>query len=123
MGFKIINSYLLIILSAVFISCSDNYSPVEPDPEPDPEIPSVIAYASYESGIGQIWIMDEDGTNKEQLTFGEDNLWFPRISPDGMKIIYVNHGDGWIYMMDPDGSNNNRLTMGLESSWSPDGKK
>ncbi|MFC1563885.1 DPP IV N-terminal domain-containing protein [candidate division KSB1 bacterium] len=123
MDFRIVISFLLIILLAAFISCSGT-APIEPDPEPEPDAGrKVIAYTSNEMGTWQIFLMDEDGSNKKQLTFSEDDLIFPRISPDSTKIIYRNNGDGWIYIMDTDGTNNKRLTMGVEPSWHPDGSK
>ena len=37
----------------------------------------------------QIWRMKPDGTGPEQITFDENNNWFPHISPDGKWIIYI----------------------------------
>ncbi len=37
----------------------------------------------------QLWRMKPDGTAKEQLTFDENNNWFPHISPDGKWIAYI----------------------------------
>jgi TolB protein len=44
--------------------------------------------ASY-SGTMHIWRMKPDGTGREQLTFDENNNWFPHISPDGKWIVFI----------------------------------
>ena len=41
------------------------------------------------SGTMQLWRMKPDGTNKEQITFDENNNWFPHISPDGKWIAFI----------------------------------
>ncbi len=33
--------------------------------------------------------MKPDGSSKEQLTFDENNDWFPHISPDGKWIVFL----------------------------------
>ena len=49
-----------------------------------------IWYNSTESGLMQIWKMDADGCNQTQVTFDETrNSWFPHISPDGSKIVFI----------------------------------
>lgn len=37
----------------------------------------------------QIWRMKPDGTQKEQLTFDENNNWFPHIAPDGNSLVFI----------------------------------
>lgn len=48
-----------------------------------------IYYNGSQSGTMQIWRMKPDGKNLEQLTFGEENCWFPHISPDGKWMVYL----------------------------------
>ena len=48
--------------------------------------------------------MDEDGSNKTNLTQSLANEFYPTWSPRGSKIAFVRAGVG-IMMMDPDGSN------------------
>ncbi len=48
-----------------------------------------IYYNGSQSGTMQIWRMKPDGSEKEQLTFGENNNWFPHISPDGKWMVYI----------------------------------
>ncbi len=95
-----------------------------------------IAYASTVSGSTQIWIMNSDGTNQRQLTFGlgpnypDANV--PHWSLDGSKITFWSgfegqYGDVWI--MNPDGSNPVQVTTtpdfvnSDDPHWSPDGTK
>ena len=38
----------------------------------------------------QIWKMDSNGKRQEQMTFDEDMYsWFPHVSPDGEKVVYI----------------------------------
>jgi len=39
----------------------------------------------------QIWRMRADGSEQEQVTFGEDNDWFPHISPDGQQMAFLTY--------------------------------
>ncbi len=57
-----------------------------------------IYYNANVSGTMQIWRMKTDGTGNEQLTFDEYNNWFPHISPDGKKMVYISFEED----IDPD---------------------
>lgn len=48
-----------------------------------------IYYNGNHTGTMQIWRMKPDGTGREQLTFDENNDWFPHISPDGKWLAYI----------------------------------
>jgi TolB protein len=48
-----------------------------------------IYYNGSQSGTMQLWRMKADGTGQEQLTFDDNNDWFPHISPDGKWILYI----------------------------------
>ena len=83
-----------------------------------------------------IWVMDADGTNPEQLTktnYPQQNL-SPTWSPDGTKIAYSatpseGSTDAGFHVMDSDGTDQVRPLPGgvpvssLNLSWSPDGTK
>jgi Tol biopolymer transport system component len=48
-----------------------------------------IYYNGSQSGTMQVWRMKPDGSAKEQITFDENNNWFPHISPDGKWMVYI----------------------------------
>lgn len=48
-----------------------------------------IYFNSTHSGLMQIWRMDADGANLQQLTRGQANHWFPHISPDGKTLVCI----------------------------------
>ncbi|HKW64024.1 MAG TPA: hypothetical protein VJN89_15840 [Candidatus Acidoferrum sp.] len=50
-----------------------------------------IYFNSERTGHMQIWRMRADGSNQEQVTFGEDNDWFPHISPDGQWMVFLTY--------------------------------
>ncbi|MDR1531442.1 MAG: hypothetical protein LBS62_04535 [Clostridiales bacterium] len=50
-----------------------------------------IWFNSTRSGLMQVWRMDSDGANPRQMTFDECNNWFPHISPDGSKVVYITY--------------------------------
>lgn len=79
-----------------------------------------ITYARH----GGIWVMNADGTNRQQLTndYGRDPQW----SPDSTQIVYSPDGrltdsDG-VWVVNADGTNQRQLTTdyGRNPQWSPD---
>jgi TolB protein len=48
-----------------------------------------IYFNSNRTGLMQLWRMDADGKNAVQLTFDNHNNWFPHVSPDGKKIVFI----------------------------------
>lgn len=86
--------------------------------------------------VGQIYVMNADGTGQTQLTKGPGTeITAPDWSPDGSKIAF-NRSNGtsgrnviWdLYIMDADGQNETLLVQGDEPSgwfkhpsWAPDG--
>tara|TARA_R100001143_G_C3361367_1_gene137100 strand:- start:36324 stop:37868 length:1545 start_codon:yes stop_codon:yes gene_type:complete len=52
-----------------------------------------IYFNSNRTGAMQLWRMKPDGSEQTQLTFDENfNDWFPHISPDGEKILFISYG-------------------------------
>ena len=48
-----------------------------------------IWFHSDRSGLMQVFRMDRNGENQIQMTHQDQNNWFPHISPDGEKILYI----------------------------------
>ena len=48
-----------------------------------------IYYNGSHTGSMQLWRMDQDGSNREQLTFDKFQNWFPHVSPDGKWIAFI----------------------------------
>jgi TolB protein len=91
-----------------------------------------IVYDSDESGNGDIWVMDADGSNKVRLTDDPERECLPRWSPNGKRIAYCkkdNDGTFDLWIMDSDGTNQRKIYDGdctggfYRISWLPDGSK
>lgn len=55
----------------------------------------IIWFNSVRTGLMQAWKMNADGSGQTQMTFDEDmNSWFPHISPDLQKVVYVAYHKG-----------------------------
>ena len=78
--------------------------------------------------VSHIWLMDVDGRNARQLTYGDKGESSPRFSPDGKRLLFISSRDGSpsLYTMPMIGGEARRLTSistGVSDPlWSPDGK-
>jgi len=78
--------------------------------------------------VRHIWMMDADGKNVRQFTFGEKGESSPIFSPDGKQIAFITtrDGDDNLYVISTAGGEARQLTRistGVsEPLWSPDGK-
>ena len=84
----------------------------------------------------EIYVMDADGGNPQNLTNNPNDDRYPSWSPDSERLVFVSQRPGHfkskflityeIYVMDADGQNEQRLTENRKNdwypSWSPDGK-
>ncbi len=102
-----------------------------------------IWFNSTRSGLMQAWRMNRDGSSPEQMTDDESNAWFPHVSPDGQKVVYLTYRKGdlepqehlpnmqvELWLMDYDGGNKRKLLSFLGgqgsinvASWLPDSRK
>lgn len=48
-----------------------------------------IYFNSSRTGSMQLWRMKPDGSNAEQMIQDEFNNWFPHVSPDGQRIVFL----------------------------------
>ncbi len=116
----------------------------DPDWSPDG---TKIAFVSNRTSGFQIFTMNADGSNVQQLTNGAVDTGQPKWSPDGTKIAFTRGGScvillkpamtrtapsddnpcvPYIYVMNADGSNQVKLSTGENEAWpvwSPDGSK
>ncbi|MCA0933739.1 biopolymer transporter TolR [Lutimonas saemankumensis] len=118
-----------------------NTEGLDDGPEYDPS-GKFIYFNSNRSGTMQLYRMKPDGSEVEQLTFDELNDWFPHISPDGKKILFLSFGTDvesgdhpfykhvYLRMMSVDGGDPKILSYVYGGqgtinvpSWSPDSKK
>ncbi|MCD7938530.1 MAG: transporter [Tannerellaceae bacterium] len=54
-----------------------------------------IWFNSVRTGLMQVWRMKADGSEQTQMTFDETrNAWFPHVSPDGEKVVYLTYYKG-----------------------------
>ena len=88
-------------------------------------------WADTTSGLKDIYIMDSDGSNKQNITNHSSTNRTYSFSPDGSKIVFISDrsGNNEIFSIGIDGSNLVQLTDVSEldeddsPSYSPDGEK
>ena len=92
-----------------------------------------IAFHARQHDTYHIYMMNSDGSNQTQITFGDDHDGYPVWSPNGKQIVFSRFvgddidGNQEVFVMDANGSNQQNLTNqprydGLPD-WSPDGRQ
>jgi len=86
-----------------------------------------LVIQSRASGNSDIWIMNGDGSNRQQLTTDSTGEYSPSVSWDGNSIAYQSYRDvtPHVWRMDTDGSNQKQLTSGVDDYdpiFTPNGK-
>ncbi|MCX6067625.1 MAG: protein kinase [Chloroflexi bacterium] len=94
-----------------------------------------IAFVSSRTGSPQVYVMQADGSNLQQITNEQDGACQPDWSPDGAQIVYVSpcrqkqdtYQGSSLYITDVGKGNRISLPTSLggdfEPAWSPDGKR
>ena len=102
-----------------------------------------IWFNSVRTGLMQVFRMDRDGQNQVPMTHHTDkNSWFPHVSPDGKKVLYIAYRKGDVdagdhpadknvelRLMDADGQNDHAIahlfggqgTLNV-NAWAPDSR-
>jgi formylglycine-generating enzyme required for sulfatase activity len=83
-----------------------------------------IVFVSDRGTSLDIWKMNANGENLQQLTKDEHADADPRFSPSGKRIMYTSlrYGFPQVWMMHADGSDPQHVTEGSQAAWSADGK-
>ncbi|MDA9015106.1 S9 family peptidase [Flavobacteriaceae bacterium] len=82
-----------------------------------------------DKNVGDLWIMNTDGSNHQKLTLRDTNEYSPRWSPDGDRIAFISQGKNGseIFMYWTQSSKMARMTQLAKSpsslTWSRDGKQ
>ena len=100
---------------------------------------SQIAFASDRNGAPQIFMVNSDGSNLQQITNLSNGACQPDWSPDGLHIVFIspcqaqpndspnNYRDAKLYIINYDGSGLTEIPSiqngSFDPAWSPDGKR
>ena len=94
-----------------------------------------IAFASNRSGTTQVWVVNVDGTNSQQLTDMPEGACQPDWSPDGMQLVFISpckknedqYRSVGMFIINADGTGLTPLPSApggdFDPVWSPDGTK
>ena len=125
---------LAVLLALLLVACSDTGTPDDGAsdgaslPASDAEPVGKIAFVAFRDGNQEIYIMNADGSDEQNLTNHAAADFDPDISDDGSRVAFVSKRSGGsaIYVMNSDGSGLNEIpntTGGLSPRWSHDGTR
>lgn len=94
-----------------------------------------IAFVSTRSGLPQVWLVNIDGTNLQQLTNLPTGACQPNWEPDGSRLVFISpcsedletYMGAALYIINVDGSNMVSFPIqglgNFDPAWSPDGNR
>jgi len=115
---------LIAVLSLLFVLCGATFAQTK-----------LLRHPSYHDGkvafsyLGDIWVVNEDGSNLQRLTVHKAREVYPRFSPDGKWIAFSSNraGNYDVYVIPATGGQAKQLTFNSASDtvvgWTPDSKK
>ncbi|MBI3848661.1 MAG: PD40 domain-containing protein [Planctomycetes bacterium] len=121
---RIRHRVVVAIVLACVVAASADAKPIHIPRQPDVHA-GKIAF-SY---LGDVWIVDEDGSNPKRLTVHTAHESFPRFSPDGKWIAFSSdrHGNNDVFVMPATGGDAKPLTFHSAGDtvvgWSRDSKR
>ena len=94
--------------------------------------PAKIVFQSYRDGKGELYVMEDNGSNLRRLTHSQLGYSRPTWSPDGKQIVFTrdigqnNVQQHEVFLINADGTAERQLTNhpGLDTSttWAPNGR-
>ena len=90
-----------------------------PSWSPDGKI--IVYDRTVPATLGDIWIMNADGSGQRDLFSSDANESYPSFSPDGSKIVFSSSqdGDSEIFVIDVTGAGLRKLTGNAYADWAP----
>ncbi len=133
--FKIIACVAFVLSTTRVLATGHSFEISTVSPRVDDYYPDIsptnskVVFYSNRAGSYQIYTINLDGTDLEQLTFTNADNRTPVFSPDGNLIAYQSEQDGnrEIYVMNADGTNpvniSNHTAEDSHPKWSGDGER
>lgn len=89
---------------------------------------SKIIFLKEDEGKQDLWIMNPDGKEEQQLTDLEFSVFWPDWSPDGENVVFTSYDEGYfgLYIIHKSGKNLRKLDLDVDMPdipcWSDDSK-